>query len=200
MHTIFPGRNRHVLHDAAAFELTHGSARAQELPLQIDVHHELPSRQRELVERSILLQTRIVDQDIDGAELRDRGLEHALHFGFGGHVGAVRERVGAAASNFVDDLTRLFFARDVVDDHVRAGMPERHGDRLADPGVRPGHQCLLTLQALHDRTEWKVILGCSLLAEIVSHRRLLARATPLCPPGYEFGARNQRSGGASMTG
>ena len=50
-----------------------------------------------------------------------------------------------------DQALGVLGAAHVVDDDVRAGGGERAGDALADPGVGPGHERLLTLERLVSR-------------------------------------------------
>src|SRR5690348_913208 len=71
-----PSGAGNFLADAAAFELADCFSRAEKLPGEIHVQHKLPVRQAHLVNWRILLQARVVNQDVDGTELLDHFFEH----------------------------------------------------------------------------------------------------------------------------
>ena len=138
---------------AAALELAHRLARAEELAGQIDGDHLVPLRQRHLFERRVLLQPGVVDEDVDGAELPSHPVEHLPHVVLVGDIAAVGVALAAAAAlHLLDHRLGVGGPADVVDHHVGAGMTEADGDPLADPGTGAGDERSLSFQLLLDRT------------------------------------------------
>jgi hypothetical protein len=64
--------------DAAALELAHGFASAKKLSRQVDRNDPVPLVERHLVNRRVLLETGIRDQDVDGAPLLQHPRERRL--------------------------------------------------------------------------------------------------------------------------
>ena len=89
---------------AAAPELAHRLARTQKLPGQVDVDDLAPLRQRHVVQRGVLLQPGVVDDDVDAAELGHRALEHDLHLVFVADVGVHRDGLAAGTADVGHDL------------------------------------------------------------------------------------------------
>jgi hypothetical protein len=141
---------------ATAQKFAHRGARAQELAGEIDREHLVPLRQGQLVERCVLLQAGVVDQDVDGAELLDHGAEHGAHLRLIRNVGAQGEGAHPLGADLLGEAQRLVFVGDVVDDDIRPRLPERERDRPADAGASAGHerplaeQQLLRRHARHD--------------------------------------------------
>jgi hypothetical protein len=127
--------------------------RAEELAGQIDGNDLVPLRERHFVERRVLLQAGVVDQDVDRAELPTHAIEHLPHVVFVGNVAAVGVAIAAAAApDLLDHRLGIGGPADVVDHHVGAGVPEAYRDPLADPGTGAGDERSLSLQLLLDRT------------------------------------------------
>ena len=105
-------------------------------------------RERHLVEARVALEPRIVDEDVHRAEVLDGAAEHVRDLRFGGYVGPHRQRTAAGARDLFGHLDCLVLAIAVVDGDVGSRRAEGDGDGLADPGVRPGDECLLACERL----------------------------------------------------
>ena len=62
---ILPAAHETSGHHAAALELADRFARAQELAGQVHADHRVPLRERQSLERRVLLQPGVVDEDVD---------------------------------------------------------------------------------------------------------------------------------------
>ena len=82
-------------------------------------------RKRHLVNRRILLESGVINQDVDSAELIAHGLEHLGDIIFIRNVGTISERCVAVPAQFIDHGLRFVFAGDIIDADTRAGMAER---------------------------------------------------------------------------
>src|SRR5262249_7995848 len=133
---------------AAAHEFAHGFTRAQELSGEIDGQHLVPLRERELVERGILLQARVVDQDVHGAELFQHRAEHRAHLSLIRHISAQSAHPYAPGAYLVRESFSLILVTHIIDDDIGAGIAERQGDGASDTRTRASHECLLPKQQL----------------------------------------------------
>ena len=118
-------------------------------------------RKRHLVNRRILLESGVINQDVDSAELIAHGLEHLGDIIFIRNVGTISERSVAVTAQFIDHGLRFVFAGDIIDADTRAGMTKRKGDGPTYAGAGTSDDCLLSLQQFamfgfgHDRL-WQV--------------------------------------------
>jgi hypothetical protein len=87
--------------------------------------------QRHLVEGSVLLEARVVDENVDGAELAQHPFEHCPNVIFTRHIRLMRIDPAAAMLALFNHLQCDLGIRAVVDDHVRPGMSQCNGDAFA---------------------------------------------------------------------
>src|SRR5271166_4834438 len=146
-----PGGARYLLAHAAALELAHRLAGAQELAGQVHVDHLLPLGEAHLVQGRVLLDASVVDQDVDGAELLARPVEHGLNVDLAAHVRAVDRRLRAAAPDLLGDGLGVLGARNIVHHDVGPRVAERDGYSLADAGAGTRNDGLLAAKHLGDR-------------------------------------------------
>ena len=85
-----------------------------------------------LFDRRELVDPGIVDQHVEPAELRHRGLDPGLRLRGLGDVALDRDRPAAGGGDRRDDGVRPALARRVVDHDRRAVLRQRLGDRGAD--------------------------------------------------------------------
>src|SRR6266851_2004671 len=123
---------------AAAQELTHRRASAEELTGQVDANHGIPLRQRHFRERRVALQPRIGDNDVQRAEGGARLLKHCVDLILARNVGAQRDRPPAGRSDLVRYRMSVVLTDDIINRDRCAGLGQRDGDRLADPGIGTG--------------------------------------------------------------
>ena len=106
---------------------------------QIDGDDLVPFLDREFLDRRDVLDAGVVDQDVAGAELALRRLDHGGDLGGLGHVGARVDRLDAellldAGALLLDGVGRA----EAVDQDVGAVLGERAGDAEADAGGGAG--------------------------------------------------------------
>ena len=136
--------------DAPPAKLTDGIAGAQELAGEVNGEHRVPLIQRHLVERCILLNAGVVNEDVDGSELFLHPSEHLPDVFFVRDVNLVAVRPDAQRTDLLDDFLRRLFARAPVDHHICSCAAEGDGHRPADAGVGAGNQSLLALDKPRD--------------------------------------------------
>ena len=100
------------------------------------------------MERRIALQAGVVDEYVDGTELRDHLPEHRGHLLFRRDVRLVRQRLHAEAAQFVHHGVGRVVAFDVVHHDIRAGLPQGNRHTATDAGIRTGDECLLPHERL----------------------------------------------------
>src|SRR6185295_19138703 len=137
---------RHLRTHTSAFELAHGRTRTKELASEIHADHLVPLGERELLERHVLLETGVVHEDVDRAELGLHRGEHLVHISFARNVGTQSEPAATLLLDLGRDRPCLILARDVINDDICASLAERESDRSTDPRARTGHERLLTRQ------------------------------------------------------
>ena len=92
--------------------------------------------------------------------VRARPLEHRRDLRFVRHVGAVDDRATAAPGrDGIGRGLRFRFVPGEIDHDVRAGVPERDGDRFADAGTRAGDNRFLPREQPARRHRWQVDIG-----------------------------------------
>src|SRR6266446_10015787 len=104
----------YLLTDPATFEFADGFTGAQELAGEIHIEDELPVGQRHLVNGGVLLQTGVVDKNVNGAELLNHLLEHRLHVLFLSDIGLVRESIAAAIADVLYDFLGSLRTRNII--------------------------------------------------------------------------------------
>ena len=130
-------------HHAATFEFTDGLARAQKLTCQIDVDHGVPLIQCHFINRRISLQSGVIHQNINRAELGDHLAEHGLYLIFLRYIRLDGNGVPALGFDFIDHLMRCSLIKDIVHYNVSAFLCEKYGNASAYSGVRPRNQGIL---------------------------------------------------------
>ena len=128
--------------DAAPFLRLHarnGGADGVEGRRQVDRDDHVPLLRREILDRRDELDAGVVDENVDGSELRRRVGDHRLGLRALRHVGAVVDALDAELlfDGGARRLDRLGVA-EAVDHHVRALLGERAGDRQSDPARGTG--------------------------------------------------------------
>ena len=143
-----PGGARYRGDHAAPLEFAHSLPRAKELAGEIHGDDLVPLRERHLLEGRVALQSRVVHQDVDGAEVLEGPAEHVRDFGLGGDIRADRQRPAPCAHDLIGHLDRLLLAVPVVDDDVGTGLAKRDGNCLSDARIRAGDERLLSGERL----------------------------------------------------
>ena len=134
--------------------------------IEDDAHHLAPFREAHLVDRLLAAQRGVVDQDIDAAELLERGFGER---GRGFFIGDVAEHAGRLAArrfDFTHDTIGFRLVRAHVHHDGRTGLRKRQRDRAADiaPGAGddrrlcPPSSLLSAIGLVHPRNEARSIL------------------------------------------
>ena len=125
----------------------------------MNVDHRVPLVLLHVHEHAVAEDARVVDEDVQAAELVDRLLDHPLRAGEVGDVLAVRDRFAAERLDLADDVVSRAFVRafagergaEVVDDDLRARARAQRvlaADSTAGAGddrdlpTQIGHQCV----------------------------------------------------------
>ena len=125
---------------------SHRLAAAQELAGQIDRDDGAPILESHIDEIRVALYAGIGDEDVEPAEMLDRGAEHRDDLIFVRDIGLERERVGTGLPNLRNNGIGGLGMSDVIDADIRAGRTQRQGDAAADAGIRTRDERLLPLQ------------------------------------------------------
>ncbi len=139
------------------------ASRAQrKLPGVVDVDDYIPLVDSHFIKGCILLQTGVVDQNVDGTKFLKHFPEHALYLFFAGNISLVGICAAAAFAYFSRNFIGLVFAAHVIDHDIGSGLTERDltlavALRLAGELRARGHAVRLTREdgegrALTDRT------------------------------------------------
>ena len=96
------------------------------------------------MESRATLDARVVDEDVDGAELVHHAPEHRLHLSLARDVGAMQERVRARPANLRGGCLGLFLVRDVIQDDVGPRASQRDSGGETDARARTGDQRFLS--------------------------------------------------------
>jgi hypothetical protein len=105
-------------------------------------------RKCHLREGGVLLQARVVHQDVEPAERRQGCVEQRLHIVFLGDVGLDGNRPAPHRLDLVDHPLRAAEAGGVVHGDVGAGRRERQRNTCADARTGAGDDGLLAFQCL----------------------------------------------------
>jgi hypothetical protein len=92
-----------------------------------------------LVKRAFPFDPRIVEGNVETAELIDGEIDHRFHVRVFRDVGADKRRVPTELFNFGNDLRAFFLAAPSQND-LRTGASELDSSRLADAGCSTGHE------------------------------------------------------------
>src|SRR5262249_25933195 len=106
--------------------------------------------------------------------------EHVPNLSFVGYVGEMRISLDAVLLDGLDHLLSAILAGNIIDHDIGAGLTERDRHGLADAGISPGDQSLLSLKrpGVRHGGFW---VGCGHLAppeELLRNRRNLGREIP----------------------
>jgi hypothetical protein len=130
-------------------EMTHYGLRYKEHPFEVDIENGVEIRFRHVPEIRPLLQTRIIDQDIDLAETPDSLLDELLAIG---NLADIRLKgYGAALCRSRDSLhhfIRALLILPIADRHIRALACEALRDGPANPLIAAGYDSYLPLQPI----------------------------------------------------
>jgi hypothetical protein len=102
-----------------------------------------------LLDRREFVDARIVDEDVEPAELPDRRLDQGLRLGGPGYVALHGDRLAAGRRDGRDDGVRSRLARRVIDHDLRAVPCQRLGDRRTDPFGGARHHGDLAIELCH---------------------------------------------------
>ena len=83
---------------------------------------------QDILDRRILLESGVINQNVHRPELVANGLEHLGDILFIRNVGAISERRVAVAAQLIDHRLRLVFASDIINADGSARMTERERD------------------------------------------------------------------------
>ena len=109
-----------------------------ERAVERDVEDFAPRRIAHLGERLLAPQRRVVDEDIDTAELFDGRIRHCLHRYGVGDVADMDQRLAAGSLDLPRDGVRLGAVAARVHHDRRPALRERQRDRAADIAARAG--------------------------------------------------------------
>ena len=121
--------------------------RAEPGAAQVDVDQARPLLVGELEERHDRLDARVVDEDVEAAELFPRLVDHRLDVGALRDVAFDGDRLAALGLNPFDDVFGRLRAFDVVHGDVRAFFGEDFGDAAADAAARTSDERFLTFES-----------------------------------------------------
>src|SRR5262249_14064142 len=113
-----------LLADPAPLEFTNRFARAEELACKVHVEDELPIRERHFIDRRVLLQAGIVDEDVNRAELLNHLFEHRLDLVLLCDIGTMSEAVSAISRDLIDDFFSGLRPGYIIYNDIRAGVCE----------------------------------------------------------------------------
>src|SRR3984893_1670870 len=125
---------------AGALELGQADWNAIERALEDDAGDRAPVRKRHLFERLLRAHRRVVDQDINAPEMRDRGSNHLCHCIGIGDIRSERDGGAACVGDLSGDSLGLAAVRARVDHHGRAALGERERNAASDIAARPGDE------------------------------------------------------------
>ncbi len=112
---------------------------AEESTLQDDRHDGAPIRDGHLIDPFLVPDRRIVDQDVDTAEMRRRRRRHRGDRCPIGDIGDEAQRTPAIALDHADHGIGFGAIAARVDDHAGAAFGERQRDPAPDIAPRSGH-------------------------------------------------------------
>jgi hypothetical protein len=134
-----------------AQELDDGGTRTRKLARNIYRNHRVPLRERHLLKRHITLQSGVVDEDVDRPQPLHHRAEHLPDLSFVGHVRATGVSLDTVLLDGTDHLLGTILACDIIDHNIGAGLTQRDRHGLADTGICPGDQSLLSGERSRDR-------------------------------------------------
>ena len=120
--------------------------RAEKRALEVDRHHALVLRLRRIEYRCTRFDPRIVDHDIQPAELADRRIDQLLEVSKLAHVGFDAQRLIAELADLALERLGRFRMRHVVDDDARTLAGELQHNGLAYTAVTASNDRDLVLQ------------------------------------------------------
>ncbi len=133
--------------DAAALlgrQLRRGRVADVEDAIEVDVHLALPLFGLRLEKQLRLDVARVVDDDVEAAQLGDDPVDHPAHGGVVGHVGLIGHRAAAQLRDRRHEGIRVGLRVHVVDGDGRAFASQGQADLAADVPPAPGDQRDLT--------------------------------------------------------
>ena len=113
---------------------------AEEPGLEIDVEDEVPVALAHLEQRHPRIDARVVDEDVEGAELARDPRDHLPRLGHARDVGLDEHRAPAGRADLVRRLLGRGAIVEVVDPHVGAVAGERERDGAPDPLLGAGDE------------------------------------------------------------
>ena len=119
---------------------------------EVDEKYRLDQVGREVVERFVAQDARVVDDDREAAELVQRVLDYALPSLGSGDVVVVGDRGAAGGVDLLDHgRGRVGIAGQVVDDDASAAPRKLEGVAAAEPTARAGDDRNVTVEGQHVR-------------------------------------------------
>jgi hypothetical protein len=126
--------------------------RAVDRAVEDDAAHGLPVLHRHLGEGLVGTDRRVVDEDVDAAELRHRLGDHRIDLILPGNVGDDGDRLDTAGPSLLCDRIGLRLVGPRVDDDVRAFRGQLQDRRAPDVAARAGHQGHLAFELAHEHS------------------------------------------------
>jgi hypothetical protein len=127
--------------------------------VQVHVHHQIPVRQRHVLEALVPQDAGIVDQDVHGAELCDRIVDDGLRTFRGGHRGLVGDGDAASVANLrhgtvghVAGAGAITGSTQIVHHHLRAARGELQRMGLAQAPACTGDNHHFIFEIAHLRS------------------------------------------------
>src|SRR5207249_528579 len=174
-----PDHRRHV-HDAPVALLEHlvdEHLRAVERAVEVDGEHLTPGGVVHLHERLVGVDTGVVDQDVEVAELGQHVLGHTERIGIVADVGPGENRAASHLRDVLRDVDGSRFAGDVIDGNVGALLDEseemiRNGKEISVVDAATGEDLTsvtLTQIILENERNHRSALPAAFLHQLVKH-------------------------------
>ncbi len=97
------------------------------------------------MERRVLLEPGVVDQDVEGAEALDRFRKHRLHIFLLADIGLDRKGLATGGLDRLHHSLRFVGAGTIIHRYRRPGRAERERAAFANPGAASGDERFLIL-------------------------------------------------------
>jgi hypothetical protein len=152
--------------NSVALEFAHRLACAEKLARQVHIDDLLPLSEGHLDERRVLLQSGIVNENVERTEVFTNGVEHRFHLVLLRDISLKGEGVVAVTPQLGDHGLCLAVVGHEINADIRTRMTERQRDSPANAGTGSSHKCFLTEQNLERRTGGHVDIG----KRFVGHR------------------------------
>src|SRR3990170_3836462 len=152
-HLTDDGRHVYDAPAAALYHVRQRRVRAVEYAAQVGRDHLLPLLDTHPADGTVAVDAGVVDQDVDAAELLDRGVDHALDVIRVGDSRLNSDRLLPLVLELCQQLLRLLLALEVVDHDLAAVVRQLAHDGAAEPAGATGDDGdLIVVQTGHRLT------------------------------------------------